>query len=324
MGANLAGAIALGTVLLLGSVGEIITEKSGHLNLGIPGIMCMGAVGGCWGMVVYANLLANPASANWFLLLFLAVTCSMIFGALGAAIYSFLTVSLRANQNVTGLALTIFGTGFSLFFVKQYIGKGNAESVLPALSKILNTSLPFAGDLGFFGQVFLSFGIIVYLAVLIALFAAFTLRKTRVGLRLRAIGESPATADAVGINVLLYKYSASLIGGAVAGLGGLIYIVVCRGGNGLFEVPTDLPRFGWLAIALVIFTVWKPDVAILGSILFGLLYMLKDMGIPFNSYILKLVPYLVTIIVLIFTSIFGSKAVQPPASLGLNYFREDR
>lgn len=321
MGIFLADAIAIGAVLLLGSVGEMITEKSGHLNLGIPGIMCMGAAGGCWGISIYGNSLAEPSSANWFLLIILALSCSMLFGAIGAAIYSFLTVSLRSNQNVTGLALTTFGAGFSQFFMKQYIG---AENKLPALSKIMNGGLPFADKLGFIGQAFLSFGILVYLAVLIALVAAFVFRKTRVGLQLRAVGENPATADAVGINVLSYKYCASLIGGAIAGFGGMLYMVACRGGNGLLESPADIQAFGWLAIALVIFTVWKPDIAVLGSILFGILYKIAYTGIPFNQYMLKLLPYVVTIIVLIFTSIFGSKNVQPPASLGLNYFREDR
>lgn len=321
MGVFLADSIAIGTVLLLGSVGETITEKSGHLNLGIPGIMCMGAAGGCWGISLYGNVLTNPATANWFLLLLLALTFSMLFGALGAAIYSFLTVSLRANQNVTGLALTTFGAGFSQFFMKQYIGSDNN---LSALSTVLNKSLPFADKLGFFGQAFLSFGVMVYIAILIALFVAFVFRRTRVGLQLRAVGENPATADAVGINVISYKYCASLIGGAIAGFGGMLYMVVCRGGKGLLESPADIQAFGWLAIALVIFTVWKPDIAILGSILFGILYKVAFTGIPFNQYMLKLLPYLVTIIVLIITSIFGSKSVQPPAALGLNYFREDR
>lgn len=321
MGVFLADSIAIGTVLLLGSVGEIITEKSGHLNLGIPGIMCMGAAGGCWGISIYGNSLANISTANWFLLLMLALVFSLLFGAVGAAIYSFLTVTLRANQNITGLALTTFGAGFAQFFMKQYVG---AENNLPALSKVLNGSLPFAKDLGFFGQVFLSFGIMVYIALLIAIIVAFVFRKTRIGLRLRAVGENPATADAVGINVTAYKYFASVIGGAIAGFGGMLYIVACRGGNGLLESTSDIQAFGWLAIALVIFMVWKPDIAILGSILFGILYKVAYTGIPFNQYMLKLLPYLVTIIVLILTSIFGSKNVQPPASLGLNYFREDR
>ena len=321
MGVFLADSIAIGTILLLGSVGEMITEKSGHLNLGIPGIMCIGAAGGCWGISLYGNALADPSTANWLLLLIIALTFSMAFGALGSAIYSFLTVSLRANQNVTGLALTTFGAGLAQFFMKQYIG---AENNLPALSKVLNGSLPFAKDLGFFGQAFLSFGIMIYLAVLIAVVVAFVFRKTRVGLHLRAIGENPATADAAGINVSMYKYLASLFGGAIAGFGGMLYIVACRGGNGLLESPADIQAFGWLAIALVIFTVWKPDIAILGSILFGVLYKVAYTGISFNQYMLKLLPYVFTIVVLVVTSIFGSKNVQPPAALGLNYFREDR
>ena len=321
MGIFLAGSIAIGTVLLLGSVGETITEKAGHLNLGIPGIMCMGAAGGCWGISLYGNSLSNLAGANWLVLLLLALFFSALFGAIGGAIYGFLTVSLRANQNVTGLALTTFGTGFSQFFMKQYIG---AENDLPALSKVLNISLPFADKLGFFGQAFLSFGIMVYIAIALAIVSALVLKRTKTGLKLRAVGENPATADAVGINVVAYKYMSILIGGAIAGFGGMLYIVVCRGGNGLLESPADIQAFGWLAIALVIFTVWKPDVAILGSILFGILYRMPFTGIQFNQYILKLLPYVVTIIVLIFTSIFGSKNVQPPASLGLNYFREDR
>ncbi len=315
------GAISLGVVFLFGCVGEIITEKAGHLNLGIPGIMCMGAAGGCWGVSLYMGSLPSPEAASWILLMLSAIFFAALFGALGGMIYAFLTVSLRANQNVTGLALTIFGAGFSQFFMDMYV---NRARFAPA-SRLITTSILGGADWGWFGDVFLDHGFLVYLAIIIAVAAAFVLRRTRVGLNLRAIGENPATADAVGINVNGYKYGAILIGSAIAGLGGMFYIMDYIGGS--WENASTIEGLGWLAIALVIFTMWKPDLSILGSILFGALYIAASAitGITFSQMkLLKLLPYVVTVVVLILTSVLDSKNAQPPAALGLNYFREER
>lgn len=320
MSAFLASAITIGMVFLFGCVGEIITEKAGHLNLGIPGIMCIGTAGGCFGVSIYIN--STPVGqVSLILLLLSAVLLSCLFSAIAGLIYAFLTVTLRANQNVTGLALTIFGSGFTQFFMESAVDKSRFAEA----SKVMSLHLPFADNLGWFGEIFLSHGALVYLAIAIAVITAIILKRTRLGLNLRAIGENPATADAVGINVTAYKYGAILIGSAIAGLGGLFYIMNFVGGS--WENASTIEALGWLSIALVIFTLWKPDLSILGSIVFGALYIVntKIAGINFSQMILlKLLPYLITVIVLIVTSIIGKKETQPPASLGINYFREDR
>ncbi len=315
------GAISLGVVFLLGCVGEIITEKSGHLNLGIPGIMCMGAAGGCYGVSLYMNSLPSASDAVWLWLILIAIIFAALFGALGGLIYAFLTVSLRANQNVTGLALTTFGAGFAQFVMDTYVDRTR----FAAASKIISSSILGTADWGWFGEIFLGHGFLVYFAIAIAIVAAYLLKKTRVGLNLCAVGENPATADAAGINVTAYKYCAILIGSAIAALGGMFYIMDYIGGS--WENASTIEGLGWLAIALVIFTVWKPDLSILGSFLFGALYIAPSVitGITFSQMkILKLLPYVVTVVVLIITSILDSKENQPPASLGLNYFREER
>ena len=321
------GAIGIGVVFLLGSVGEILTEKSGHLNLGIPGVMCMGMAGGCVMVVTYMKGLSDPASASYVLILLAALFGACLFAAIGGAIYAFLTVTLRTNQNVVGLALTTFGAGFSQFIMNRlFLAVPNGRALLAAASVKAKSYLPFADSLGAFGKIFLSHGILVYFAIALAIVAALFLKKTKAGLRLRAVGENPGTADAVGINVTAYKYGAILIGSAIAGLGGLFYVLDYNCGT--FDNTMTIQAFGWLAIALVIFTMWKPDLSILGSIVFGALYILgaKITGLSTlgQQELIKLLPYIVTIIVLILTSIFGGKTVQPPAALGTNYFREER
>lgn len=321
------GAIGIGVVFLLGSVGEILTEKSGHLNLGIPGVMCMGMAGGCVMVVTYMKGLSDPASASYVLILLAALFGACLFAAIGGAIYAFLTVTLRTNQNVVGLALTTFGAGFSQFIMNRlFLAVPNGRALLAAASVKAKSYLPFADSLGAFGKIFLSHGILVYFAIALAIVAALFLKKTKAGLRLRAVGENPGTADAVGINVTAYKYGAILIGSAIAGLGGLFYVLDYNCGT--FDNTMTIQAFGWLAIALVIFTMWKPDLSILGSIVFGALYILgaKITGLSTlgQQELIKLLPYIVTILVLILTSIFGGKSVQPPAALGTNYFREER
>lgn len=316
-------AIVQGVPLLFGSTGEIITEKSGNLNLGIPGIMYMGGAAGVIGAYLYERAVDVPSPFWCIVIPFL----SAVFGsALLALIYSFLTITLRANQNVTGLALTTFGVGFGDFFggsLTKIFGEGGNLSV-KTTADYFKTTLPFADKLGGWGKVLFSYGFLVYLAIIIALFAAWFLKKTRAGLQLRAVGENPATADAAGINVIKYKYLATVIGGAIAGLGGLYFIMDYTGGswtNGGFGDR------GWLAIALVIFALWKPDLGILGSFIFGGLYIAYSYisGISRSSVaIFNMLPYVVTIAVLIITSVRSKKENQPPESLGLAYFREER
>ncbi len=313
--AFLVSAIRLGMTFLFGSTGETITEKSGHLNLGIPGVMCVGASCGCFAEYLYLTAAKN--SANYFLAVLIPIIATLLGGAIMGLIFSFLTVTLRANQNVTGLAMTTFGVGISDYMIAE------TGSIYSRGSRYFTMSLPFADDLGWFGEIFFSHGILIYLAIVIALVTSFVLSKTRIGLNLRAVGENPATADAAGINVSLYRYASTCTGCAIAGLGGLSFIMDYLNGN--WEYCID--EIGWLTIALVIFTVWKPDFAILGSVIFGALYIASSYitGVSFASKeIFKMLPYVVTIVVLIFTSIRNKKENQPPAHLGLSYFREER
>lgn len=316
-------AIIQSVPLLFGSVGEIFTEKSGNLNLGIPGIMYMGGISGIIGGYIYEKSTDNPVPV---LLILIPLISSLLGSALLAFIYSFLTITLRANQNVTGLALTTFGIGIGNFFggsLLSLFGETGSISLIKT-GLVYKTALPFYSKLGLFGETFLSFGFLVYLAIAIALLSSFVLNKTKVGLSLRAVGENPATADAAGISVTKYKYLATCIGGAIAGLGGLYFVMDYTSGAWTNNGFGDR---GWLAVAIVIFAIWKPKSAIFSSFLFGGLYIIC-VYIPGLSSsakeLIKMLPYLVTIFVLIIISIRQKKENQPPASLGLSYFREDR
>ena len=316
-------AIRLSSTLLLGSTGEIITEKSGNLNLGTPGIMASGAISGIVGAYFYtsSSLTFNPVIS-----ILITILCSIVGSLLITLRYCFLTITLKTNQNVTGLALTTFGVGISNFIgslINQQMG-GTSVAAFPEIGKAYRTPLPFAENLGVFGDIFLSYGFMTYLAIIIAVAAGFVITKTRIGLNLRSVGENPATADAAGVNVSRYKYVATLIGGAVSGLGGLYYVMDFAAANWQNNI---LDQFGWLSVALVIFAVWRPNFAILGSIVFGALYVigsfLLNLG-PKDQELLKILPYVVTILVLVFISMRDKKENQPPESLGLSYFREER
>ena len=317
-------AIVQGIPLLFGSTGEIITEKAGHLNLGTAGVMYVGGISGVIGAFIYEN---SVETINPVLAVLIPVLTSIIGSLIMGLIYSVLTVTLRANQNVTGLALTTFGVGVGNFFGGSLIKLTNSELpsiALTATSNCFKTKLPFADNLGWFGDIFLSYSVLAYVAIAIALASAFFFNKTRKGLSLRAIGENPATADAAGINVSRYKYAATCIGSVIAGLGGLYYVMDYACGVWSNDGFGDR---GWLAIALVIFAVWKPNVSIFGSILFGGLLIVHNY-IPnltmASQEIFKMTPYIVTIIVLIVISMKKKRENLPPASLGLSYFREER
>ncbi|MBR6050838.1 MAG: ABC transporter permease [Clostridia bacterium] len=316
-------AIMQGTPLLFGSTGEILTEKSGNLNLGIPGIMYIGGITGVMGGFFYQQSTSNIIP---FLAILIPILSSFLGSLIASLIYCFLTVTLRANQNVTGLALTTFGVGFGNFFGGSLIkitGSTTPYLSLTKIAKVFKSTLPFAKNLGWFGEIFLSYGFLVYVAIIISVVVAIILRKTRLGLHLRAVGESPATADAAGINVPKYKYFATCIGGMIAGLGGLYYVIDYT--NGIWSNNGFGDR-GWLAIALVIFAMWKPDIGIVGSYLFGGLYILFNY-LPVSMQlipIIQMLPYVMTIVVLIVVSMRKKRENQPPASLGLSYFREER
>lgn len=316
-------AIAQGVGILFGATGEILTEKSGNLNLGIPGMMYMGGIGGLAAAFLYERAVEVP---NGFVGLILSFIAAFLCAALGGLIYSVLTITLRANQNVTGLALTTFGVGIGNFFGGSLskLAGGVGQISVATTGNTYRTTIPGLSDLGVIGDIFFSYGFLTYLSIIIALIAAWFLTRTRQGLCLRAVGESPATADAAGINVTLYKYLATCIGGGIAGLGGLYFVMEYSCGTWTNNGFGDR---GWLAIALVIFARWNPRHAIWGSILFGGLYILYLYLSGFSrgmQEIFKMLPYLVTILVLIITSFRRKREDQPPASLGLPYFREER
>ena len=320
-------AVGQGIPLMFGAVGETITERSGNLNLGTAGIMYVGGICGVIGSFMYETK-TGAENMNAFLGIMIPLLCCLAGSLIMGLIYCFLTVTLRANQNVTGLAMTTFGVGFGNFFGGSLIKLSGADVPSIALSKtsqFFSAKLPFAKDLGWFGQIFLSYSFLAYVAVAMAIIASVVIFHTKLGLQLRAVGESPATADAAGINVTRYKYMATCIGAMVSGLGGLYYVMDYASGVWSNDAFGDR---GWLAIALVIFTIWRPAHSIWASILFGGLYILH-IFIPSGTNLAikelyQMAPYVVTIIVLIFTSLRNKRENQPPASLGLSYFREDR
>lgn len=318
-------AIVQGMPLLFGCTGETISEKVGSLNLGIPGVMYVGGICGVIGSFLYEQ--SCTGDLNPFLAIFIPMASCLLGALLMGLLFSVLTVTLRANQNVVGLAMTTFGVGFGNFFggsLMKLTGSSVPSIALSRTSAYFSKTLPFADDLGWFGKIFLSYGFLTYLAVVIAFVTAYVLGHTRIGLQLRAVGENPATADAAGININRYKYFAICIGCMIAGLGGLFYVMDYASGVWSNDAFGDR---GWLAIALVIFTLWKPNIAVFGSILFGGLHILHlflpGAGMA-TKELYKMLPYVVTIVVLVFTSIRKRREDQPPESLGLPYFREDR
>lgn len=320
-------AVSQGIPLMFGAVGETVTEKSGNLNLGTAGIMYVGGICGVIGSFLYETKV-GPDNMNAFLGIMIPLVCCLLGSLIMGLIYCFLTVTLRANQNVTGLAMTTFGVGFGNFFGGSLIKLSGADVPSIALSKTsqyFSAKLPFASDLGWFGKIFLSYSFLAYTAVAMAIIASVVIFHTKLGLQLRSVGESPATADAAGINVTRYKYVATCIGAMISGLGGLYYVMDYASGVWSNDAFGDR---GWLAIALVIFTIWRPAHSIWASILFGGLYILH-IFIPSGTNLAikelyQMAPYVVTIIVLIFTSLRNKRENQPPASLDLSYFREDR
>ena len=316
--------VTFGTVLMYGTLGEILTEKSGNLNLGVEGIMYMGGAFGLAGAFYYEK--AVGAAASGPVAIVLALLAAFVAGCAASAIYSFLTITLRTNQNVTGLALSIFGTG-----VGQFVGEFMrlSEGGYVALSNHLKDSFAaaimpdFLQGIPVIGPILFSHTVFFYMAVVLAVLMHLYFTRTRSGLYLRAVGESPATSDAAGINTTRYKYLATIIGGGISAIGGMVYIVTTAGCVWNHE---GLSGVGWLAVALVIFCIWRPLNAIWGSVIFGaMMIMYLRVSLPFMpQQLYKILPYMVTVIVLIFTSMRNSRDKQPPASLGVNYFREER
>ena len=309
--------------LLYGTVGEIVSEKAGSLNLGVEGTMAIGAV---FGYII----------GCWTNSLLLGVLAAFVFGSLCGALFAFLTVTLQANQNVTGLTITTFGVGF-YFFVGNGLGSQwpvffESEAVVKAFEPI---HIPFLSDIPFIGKGLFSHNVLVYLGIAIALLMWWYLKYTKAGLKLRAVGENPAAADSVGINITLYRYLHNMIGSGIMGIGGY-YMGLKLSGS--FEGTCWINGYGWISVALVIFANWNTAKAILGTLVFGffnalqvskgaLAYTFPNVlgwlaHIPIQLF--QALPFIITAIVLIVSSVKKNSKSGEPAAKGLNYFREDR
>lgn len=294
--------------LVYATLGELLCEKVGNLNLGVEGMMLMGAVMG-FRVGLATN---NPL---------LAVIAALLAGAVGAAMFAFLTVSLRANQVVTGLTLTIFGGGFAGLVGRDVVGVPLAIGIRDSFNTI---PIPLLSDIPLIGKPLFDQDILVYGGFLCVALLIFYFKKTRAGLNTRAVGENAAAADASGINVTLYKYVNIIVGGALCGLGGAYMTLVTIP---VWQENVVAGR-GWIAVALVIFASWRPTKALLGALVFGALsilgYRLQAMGISVSQYLVDMIPYIATILIVIISTHKNRKEDLPPADLGNPYFREER
>ena len=311
----LVAAVGAGTPLLFGTVGEILNEKVGHLNLGVEGMM---AIGAC------AGFMAGYLSDNFAL----ALLAAFAAGVLAAGVYAVLTVTFLANQNVAGLTMTIFGVGLSNFIGVYMVGKSETSTLkLPenVTAQMRSVHLPVLSDLPVVGELLFSYNPFVYIGILVAAVCGYYLYRTKTGLNVQAIGENPAAADAASIAVNRGEYINILLGGGICGIGGAYCSMIINSG---VWISNSVNGLGWIAVALVIFAAWKPHVAILGSFVFGALRVLKYYKVGLMAgwpdAFFDMLPFLITALVLVFTSIRGSKGAHIPASLGVNYFREER
>lgn len=311
----LVAAVGAGTPLLFGTVGEILTEKTGHLNLGVEGMMAIGACSG---------FMAGYYTDNFLI----AILAGAAAGAIGAFIYAVLTVTLMANQNVTGLTLTIFGIGFANF-IGIFVLSKSAEGTLKLPEKITAAmrggNIPVLSKLPVVGELLFSYSPFVYIGIAIAVACAWYLNHTKAGLSLKAVGENPGAADAAGIKVTSVKYRNIILGGAICGIGGVYCAMIINGG---VWISNNVGGLGWIAVALVIFANWQPAYAIWGSFIFGALRVLKyyipQSVLPFPIAFYDMLPFLITALVLVISSMRKSGRINLPAALGLNYFREER
>jgi ABC-type uncharacterized transport system permease subunit len=304
--------VQAGTSLVFATLGEIFTERSGILNLGLEGIMIMGAV------TAFAGVFHSQS-------LIVGLLVAMLVGALMAAIHAFLTISLRTDQVVTGLALTLFGSGLASF-LGQRLGPGGKPLVGEVGPKFTKVGIPLLSKIPYLGEALFKQDPLVYVMYLLVPLASYFIYKTRPGLHLRAVGESPATADAMGINVSRTRYAYTILGGMLIGLGGAHLSLAYT--PGWTENLTG--GRGWIAIALVIFATWDPLRAVIGAVLFGgvnaVQFRLQAAGTTIPAAFLGMLPYLFTIVVLVIITWWEtfSKRVGAPAALGLPYVREER
>ena len=301
----LAAAIASGAAILYAALGEVFAERSGVLNLGVEGMMLVGALSGF-------------AVCSWTESAELGALGALVFGSLMAWIHALLTVTLRANQVVSGLALTLFGQGVTAYLGSTLVGE-------PAPDRFSRLAIPLLSDIPRLGTILFRQDALVYLAYVVVPVAWWFIFRTRPGLDLRAVGESPATADAMGLNVGRIRYTYVMIGGALAGLGGAVISLATNPG---WSENVTAGR-GWIAVALVIFGTWNPARVALGALLFGAVeagqFRLQGVNVPISSFFLTMLPYLFTILVLIVaTQRTRRMRIGQPAALGQAYIREER
>jgi ABC-type uncharacterized transport system permease subunit len=304
---TLAAAVSAGTPLVFAAVGEILAERSGVLNLGVEGMMLLGAV---------CSFLAATAFGSPFI----GLLAGVLAGGALSLVHAFLSVTMRANQIVSGLALVIFGTGLATFL-------GNPIEGDPLRSRLGDLPVPLLSEVPVVGPILFQQDILVYASWVVVGLAAFYLTRTRAGLSLRACGESPETADAMGLSVARIRYEHVVLGGLLAGAGGAYQI--------LARVPSwsgagTTAGIGWIALALVVFAAWRPWRALFGAYLFGAAlaanFALQAAGVNvLPAEILSMLPYLLTILVLVVLSATGArKRLGAPAALGEPYAREER
>lgn len=304
----LSAAVVAAVPLLLATVGETITERSGSINLGVEGMMYMGAViGFSVGLATASPLLAFLGAA--------------LAGVVGSLIFGLLTITLKANQIVCGLTLTLFGTGFAGYVGTSMVGVQAPQSILQAFAP---RRIPLLADIPLLGEILFDQDILVYASMLIVAVAGAYLYHTRYGLNCRMVGENPAAADSLGISVTGYRYAHLAVGGALCGIAGgylsLVYVPAWQ--------DSLVAGRGWIAVALVIFAQWNPYRALVGALFFGGLdiigFRLQRFDLPISTYIFDVLPYLMTVIVLILSSSRKSGFSRGPEALGVTYFREQR
>ena len=307
-------AILYGTPLVFAGIGELFAERSGVLNLGVEGMMLMGAV--------MAFLVSQRMSGPSWLVLLVAVLVAMAMSALMALIHAFVSITLRANQIVSGLTLTIFAGVIGL---SSYVAEDNGIGGKAGRHQFSDLNLFGLKNVPVVGPVLFHQSAMVYASWLLVIGAALYLYRTRIGLHLRSVGESPQAADAMGINVTRYRYLHTLAGGALAGAGGSLFTM---------QIATNwidglTAGAGWIAIALVIYSFWRPELLILGAYLFGAFtsigFDLQARGITsIPSEFWSALPYLMTIVALVLVSVSSIRMrLGTPAGLGIPYVREE-
>jgi general nucleoside transport system permease protein len=313
----LAEAVVYGTPILFAALGELLAERSGVLNLGVEGMMLIGAAMGFWAM--------QRGPGPMAVALVLAVLTAAFAATVTAFAFAILTVTLRASQIVSGLALTIFAGGLGL---SSYLGNDLGLADVPPRYQFGDIDVFGLKDVPVVGPILFHQSALVYLSWASTVLIGLYLSRTRLGLNVRAVGEAPGSADAMGINVTKYRYAHVLAGGALAGIGGACYSLAIT--PGWTSGDSLVGGAGWIAIALVIFSFWRPELCLVGAYLFGglsggLPSALQAHGSTITPEFLNALPYVMTIVVLVMVSTsFARRRIGAPAALGVPYVREER